>query len=311
MPQAAPSVPLTPLRALASRWWIALVLVVLGAAAGVGAAYATPTDYTAEARVAVGSQSLDARVVAGYTQASQQLAADVSRYVNDLQAQQTLSTVLGDRARDISMVAASPIPSSSVVRVEVTASDRATAVDGAQAMAQNLTDTVNATTAGSGSDALLQQYTDLSNKTSVAQQAVADAKANLDSLTGARASQDELAAARAGVEQATSALDVLQVQQQAIGQRYRNSISSTPAASGLRIVVPGQIEYTSLSGDVQRNGLAGGVLGLLLALGIAVLLDRRRAGRHESAAAATPAPVTGESRTLDVDRDLEATSEKW
>ncbi|WP_380174160.1 Wzz/FepE/Etk N-terminal domain-containing protein [Kineococcus sp. DHX-1] len=311
MPQVNPSVPLSPLRALASRWWIALVLVVLGAGAGVSAAYATPTDYTAEARIAVGSQSLDARVVAGYSQASQQLAADVSRYVNDLQAQQTLSTVLGERARDVSLVAASPIPSSSVVRVEVTASDRETAVDGAQAMAENLTNTVNATTAGSGADALLQQYTDLSNKTSVAQQALADAKANLDSLTGARASQDELSAARAGVEQASSAVDVLQVQQQAVGQRYRNAISSTPAASGLRIVVPGQIEYTSLSGDVQRNGLAGAVLGLLLALGIAVLLDRRRVARHPSPTPDGPAPVAAGPRSVDVDRDLEATSEKW
>jgi hypothetical protein len=115
--------------------------------------------------------------------------------------------------------------------------------------------------------------------------------------------------ARAAVEGATSNLDVLEVQQVALGQRYRNAVSSTPAASGLQIVVPAQLEYTSLSGDVQRNGLAGAILGLLIALGVAVLLDRRRARRAEDQSHFAP---TGDSvRDLEVGRDLEAPSEKW
>ncbi len=85
--------PVSPLTALSRRWKLTTALVIVGIGAGIGVTYATPATYTGEARVAVGSQSLDARLVAGYTDASQQLASDVSRYVNDRQATADLSPV--------------------------------------------------------------------------------------------------------------------------------------------------------------------------------------------------------------------------
>jgi hypothetical protein len=306
VPQAEKIAPQTPLRALAARWWIAALLVVIGVGVGVVAAYLTPTQYTAEARVAVGSQSLDARIVAGYSEASQQLASDIARYVNDIQGQKTLSSVLGDdRAAGVSQVAASPIPSSSVVRVEVTADTESAATEGAQALAENLVATVNAATSNSGGDALLQQYTDLSNRVAASQQAVQQTQATVDSLTGAGAPQAEIDNARAALLRATTDLDVLTVQQTTLAQQYRNAVTSSPAASGLRMVVDGQLEYTSRAGDVQRDGLAGGVLGLLIALFIAVRLDRRSVGRSKLFVS------PGEERTAELEPDVNTSANKW
>ncbi|MGI4893880.1 MAG: hypothetical protein ACRYF3_02065 [Janthinobacterium lividum] len=310
MPQDVRSTrPLTPLSALAQRWWIAVVLAVLGGLAGVAYASTQSVTYTGEARVAVGSESLDARVVAGYSSAATQLASDVARYVNDQQAQASLAPLLGERAEDVSTISASPIADSSVVRIEVLASTREAATEAAQAVAQQLTDQVNAAS-GDNAVTLLQQYTELSNQVAAAQQAAADAQAALDSLTGARSLATTLDAARATAEQTTSALAVLEVQQQAIGQRYRNAVTSTPSAAGLRIVQVGQLETDDKSSAQQKFGLLGVVLGVLLALVIAVALDRRRAAQphHEArdgeSGATDPEPRDGAGqRTTVVDVD--------
>ncbi|WP_432511350.1 hypothetical protein [Kineococcus sp. SYSU DK001] len=284
-----PRLPKSPLKALADRWWIAAALVVLGGAGGAGLATLTPTTYTGEARVAVGSESLDARLVAGYSQASTQLAADVARYVNDAQARAALEPVMGAAADDVSQIAASPIPTSSVVRIEVRAGTPQAAADAAQAVAQQLSDQVNAVS-GETSESLLTQYTDLSNRVAAAQEAEEVARGNLASLIGAEADQAEIDAARGAVEQATANVAVLEVQQQALGTRYRNSVTNTPAAAGLRVVREGELVGSDASSTMQKFGLAGAVLGLLLALVLAVGLDRRRAAR---ARRDEPVPLPG------------------
>ncbi|WP_432531357.1 Wzz/FepE/Etk N-terminal domain-containing protein [Kineococcus auxinigenes] len=267
--------------ALAQRWWLAAVLAAAVGALGVAVAYARTPTYTGEARVTVGSESLDARVVAGYSQAATQLASDISRYVNDQQAVDGLAPLLGPDAEEISSIIASPIPESSVIRIEVFAKDPDTAARGAQAVAQQLTDQVNAVTGESG-EVLLQQYTELSNQVATAEQVAAQTKATFDALIGEGADEAELAPARAAAEQAATALDVLEVQQSALGQRYREVVTSTPSAAGLRVVQEGRLAGSDRTSRIQQYGLAGALLGALLALVLAVVLDRRaeaRAGR--------------------------------
>lgn len=273
--------PVSPLTALARRWKLAALLIVVGAGAGAGTAYLTPTTYTGEARVAVGSQSLDARVVAGYTTASQQLASDVSRYVNDRQAQNDLTPVLGDEADSVERISASPIAGSSVIMVEVEAVDRTAATQGAQTIAQQLVDQVNATY--TNPDELLQRYTDLSSKVQATQQAVVAADSAV-AAAQARRNPDpaQVAAAQAAAQQQATQLDVLKVQQEALSAQYRNATTSTSAVGGLSIVRAAQISRTDFSSTVQRNGLAGAALGGLLALLLATALERR-AGRGGNA----------------------------
>ncbi len=294
--------PVSPLTALSRRWKLTTALVIVGIGAGIGVTYATPTTYTGEARVAVGSQSLDARLVAGYTDASQQLASDVSRYVNDRQATADLAPVLGDRADDVETVAASPIANSSVVTVEVTATSASAAAEGAQTIAQQLVNQVNGNS--SSSQQVLQQYTDITNQVETARQASANADGFLSSLrASSRTTPDALVQAQTAAEQAASALSVLEVQQDALASQYRNAVSNTPSASGLTLVRQGAVTGTDRSREMQRNGLAGGALFGVLALLLAVRLERRRARREQEEALAAQTP------SIDLGRDVERSPE--
>ncbi|WP_432508827.1 YveK family protein [Kineococcus auxinigenes] len=290
--------PTSPLTSVARRWKLTTALVLVGIGAGVGAAYTTPTVYTGEARVAVGSQSLDARVVAGYSEAIAQLASDVSRYVNDRQAQSDLEPVLGDLAGDVERVSASPIAGSSVILVEVDAESAAAATRGAQTVAQQLVDEVNSTTAA-GPAELLQQYTDITNQVAAAQQAASMAEGALSAAVAAGRSQAQIDAARAAAEQSAAALDVLEVQQEALSAQYRNAVTNTPSASGLSIVQEAEVSRTNASSKLQRYGLIGAALGFFAALLIAVLLERRRA---ESNGTGTAEQVARPAAAVDVAR---------
>ncbi|WP_432547370.1 hypothetical protein [Kineococcus sp. SYSU DK004] len=289
--------PVSPLTALARRWKLAAALVVGGALAGAGLALATPATYTGEARVAVGSQSLDARIVAGYSVAANQLASDIARYVNDRQAQGDLAPVLGERADEVERVSASPIAGSSVIVVEVDATGADTATQAAQAVAQQLVDQVNSANTGAP-DALLQQYRDLTAEVERARQAAAQAEGALAEAQATGAAPAQVEAARLAAQESAAALDVLEVQQQALSSRYRNAVSNTPSASGLSVVREAQVSRDDRSSTLQRNVLAGAGLGGLLALLLATWADRRRARRSADAAGEAPGGAT-----IDVDRD--------
>jgi len=285
------------------RWPLAVVLGLLGLLAGAGASWQLlPVHYVGEARVAVGSQSLDARAVAGYSIASQQLASDLARYVNDQQAQNALAPVLGSAASSLSSVAASPIPESSVIRIEVTGTDAAAARQAASAVAKKLSDDVNGLTS-TGPQTLLATYTQLSTQVAQASVAVQAAQSALGAATGdRRATPEEVTAAQQGLVQAEAALDVLKVQQSAAATKYQDAVTSTPSASGLTVIQQGQISSDDRRAGASRYGIAGLGLGLVLALVIATALQRRRDRRR---AAAGPADVSTPPSGLGTREDVD------
>lgn len=278
-PSPRATAPATPLSALAKRWHWGVGLGLLGLAAGAGLSLTSPVTYVGESRVAVGSQSLDARVVAGYSLASQQLAADLSRYVNDQEAQGTLRPVLGDQVATVETIAASPIPSSSVIRVEVTGTDGPAAARAATAVAESLSTQVNGLTDTKPQD-LLAQYTTASQQVAQLQSTLQTAQSDLGAARGGRrATPEEIAAVQQRVTDAESALSVAEVQQSALGERYKNAVTSTPAAAGLQVIEPGTVTSDDRRSEALRYGLAGLGGGLVVALGLATLSDRRRSRR--------------------------------
>ncbi|GAA4976414.1 hypothetical protein [Kineococcus glutinatus] len=272
--------PASPLTALARRWWWGVGLGLLGLAAGVGASSTTPATYVAESRVAVGSTSLDARVVAGYSQATQQLAADLARYVNEQQAEALLGQVIGAGADTVQVVAASPIPESSIIRVEVTGTDRDVAQRGATTVARDLTDRVNALSTQQPTE-LLDEYTRLSRDVATFDTQVRVAQQQLDDLAADEdTSDDELAEAQQRLTDAQSALSVAKVQQTATGQRYQAAETSVRSAEGLRMISDGVVTTDQRTSQMTRFGVAGLGGGLVLALIAASARERRRPRRR-------------------------------
>ncbi len=272
----------TPLQALARAWPMATVLIVVGLVAGVGLALARPTTYTAESRLAVGSADLAAQAVPGFAQASAELAANYARFVATGPVRAALP---GAQAARLGEVTASPVPDSNVIRLEATATSQAAAVAAAKTGAELLKGQVDTAVAGTTAQEVLAQYNRISAQVAAAQQEVGTAQATLDGLR-ARATGTDPPSTRAldrasqAVVSASAALYPLQIQQNALGARYQDVANQPASQSRLDIVAVAAPAFDDTRSRVERYGLAGLVLGFVLALGLAVLLDRRRQRRR-------------------------------
>ena len=263
-----------PMIALRRHKPMAVLAVLTAAAIGAGSALLVPTDYLAETRLAVGGNDLAAQAVPGFALASQEMAANYARYVNNAQEQSALESDLGIRAGAVEEVSASPIPQSNVVRIEVTARTPEAAVSAAAAVAKSLMDRVNDHSAADDeAAATLAEHADLSDQVADAQQASAAAEdAVNDAEPGADLTQLREAAASAAAHVA-----VLKVQQEALGQKYRSQIAATAeSAANLGVVQDAAVSQDNLLARLQQFGLAGAALGAVLALRFAVRLERRR-----------------------------------
>jgi hypothetical protein len=111
-----------------------------------GVLLALPARHTAEARLVVGSQSIQAQAVPGYANATQQLATTYSRFFSPSEVEDASVTV-------------TPIPESAVIRVEATAGSETSAVRQAAETASTMVSSVNGNLASeSAADDLLAQY---------------------------------------------------------------------------------------------------------------------------------------------------------
>lgn len=280
-----PGGPVTPMTSLRRHWVVGAVLVLAGTALGAGAGALLPPEYTAEARVAVGSNDLRAIAVPGYAYGAGELASSTARYVDNSQALGELEPVLGEDAALVETVAASPIPESSIIRLEVTATDEAVAVRAADALTDHLLEQAERVNSSSDADALLDRYAEVSTQVADASAAVSTAT----SAAGAVADDPEaLAAATAEVARLTAALQVLQVQQSAVGGQYESAVDAQDVSYQLRQVAAAAPASDTASAQVQRYGVLGLAVGGLLALVVAVALDRR-GGRRATGGGSRPA----------------------
>ena len=293
--------PPSPLRSAARHWITVLLLAVLGAALGVFYAYSRPDITTAEARVGVGSGSLAAYQVAGFAQASSDLASNYARYVDLEQFQPALQKGLGaaDTAT-IQSVAASPVPDANVIRIEVTSTSADVASRASQLVAEQLINQVKNTGSSATPASVLKQVVTLNNQIAQAQ-AVYDraqtAYAKLRNAPGgspvssvvspsaAPATAADKAANQAAAAQAAADAQVatLTIQRDALKQKYQTLVNEPAAQSGLRLVSDGHATSHSQNAAIQRWGLAGLVLGLLVGIVQATARDRRTLRRRAEA----------------------------
>ncbi len=293
----------TPLRAMAARWPVTLVLVLACTGAGVALAQQLPTTYTAEARLAVGGSDLSAQAVPGFALASSEIAANYARFVSIAPVREGLSPSEQSRLKTVT---ASPLPDSNVIRVEATATSSATAVRAASAASTRLREQVAQAAEGTTPEAALASYTDVSDQVAAVQeqQKRLESQANvLEQVLAADNKTTSPALERLLAQQAAlnAKLYPLQAQQNALGVKYQNLVNEPASQSQLDIVQEAVPAFDDGTSRLERFGLAGIVLGLLLALGVATLLERRRV-RGAPSGAVGPARTAGPG-----DRPAEAT----
>jgi len=279
-----------PLRVMRSRWLLCLVLAVVGLCAGIAASSLHETETTAEARLAVGSQSLDAYRVAGYAVASEALAANYARFVQDSSSStDVLEDVLGESVFALTSVTASPIPDSNVIRVEVTGTSPEAVTAAAGAVADNLVAQAIADEAPSANN-LLVAHQQLAAKVAAQQEDVNELKARVGTATA----PGDVADARRLLTQASARLASLQLRTSVAGLKYQQ-LETRPAGveTDLRVIQPAAITGDDRRRTIELYGGTGLLLGLALGLIVANLLgpkrQRRRSGRV-AGRGETPAP---------------------
>jgi hypothetical protein len=295
--QTAASRKPTPLAALRRHVGLSILLVAVCVAAALAWVSTQPRSYTAEARLAVTGAGLSGETIGSFAVASQELAADYARYVNNAEEQSALEDKLGVDDGSVSEVAASPIPDSNVVRIEVRSKDERTAVAAARQVGDALIARVNDRTKIETEAAeTLAQYTALSQQVADAQQAADATKLAVDQAIGRVSSgfprpDDDVNALRTAASQAASNLAILTVQQEALGQRYQDLTTQTGITANLEVVHEATSKGDDLVVQMQRFGLAGLAAGALLALWLATSLEKRRR-RTLAAPARSSAPPT-------------------
>ncbi len=261
------------LEALSRHRRAATAVTLLGALLGVLIALTQPTTYTAEYRLAVGQGEMSALNIPGYPTATKDLASNYSRWVTD-------HGVAGMSLPDgVSSLTASPLPDSSVVRIEAAAKEPEAATAGAKAAADALTAEVNRARAENDPAVLLAEIESHAPQLSRAQAGAAGTLAKYNRDVVNNAPPEVIAADLEAHAQTDAHKAALEVQQDARKERYRRLISTRTTEAQLFPVW--DTAYLSGSDRVQRTqrwGLIGAGLGLVIAVAGSGAVERRRRG---------------------------------
>lgn len=249
---------------------VVAVLAIVGAAlVGALLSLLVPTRYTAEARLVVGEQTVSAQSVPGYATATQQLASTYARLMQGDEVQQSLNAL--NLESGAASVSASPIPDSSVIRVEAQGSTREDAVEAANTSAAALIAVVSEVR---GPDSTFErvraEYVEAQQELYEAQGMVEALAALSDNAVVGSAEADDLTRQLAV---ATADASAAELRAAALGSAYQERIRATVSTSSSIEVLQGAVVTQS---TVSQNALLGGfVAAALVGLAIGVRLSRR------------------------------------
>lgn len=257
-----------PLMILAQRWRVTVALGILGALVGLLIGFQRDTVYTAEARMAVGSSDLTSYQVAGYAAGAAVLASNYARYVNGTPATaEVLAQALGPEAESIISVAASPIPDSNVVRIEVSGTDADAAVEAADALTADVKRQAEGLVGRA--DELRRRHEELSA-------AVIEQSQVLRNYEGP------------AVTPIRARLDNLIMQRDAVGAAYQQALTANTAPSELKVIQPAAVTHNDRSRKLQLYTVGGALLGLVCALVLTNVMGPRRGNDPEAPSAMSP-----------------------
>ncbi|ROP26749.1 hypothetical protein [Pseudokineococcus lusitanus] len=240
-----------------------------GLAVGAVVGLALPDEYTAETRLAVGADDVRALSIPGYALGVEQIAASAARYLGDTQARGQLEGLLGPDAVDVSSVSASPIPDSSILRVEAVAGTEDVALRAASVIRDELVDRSAEVNSAADPDATLQALGDVSRRLATAERERDRLAGVLDGSAVAPSTETEERYVDVQAE-----VDVLQAERNAVSRQYEDALVERDEAFRLVAVAEPAIARSSTVGDVQRYGFIGLVLGGLAAVVVAVARER-------------------------------------
>jgi len=270
----APRPPVGPASAIARHPIVFLLVFVLCAGAGVALGVARQPIYTAEARLNVGTTDVVNNALPAYVVATQTLAGNYSRAIGSPQVVAPTARALRRSPDSVARhVSATPVPNSSVIRIQATGPDSRAAADLANASARSLVRYVGSLDADrAANDGMLKQY-----RTAVVEQTRAEQRRT--SLRR-RYEANPTGRLRSELRDATARYRTAKLQVDALGSQYQNSQQTQRTTN---VVQP--LSFATIGGSDFRDALAlraltGAVVGLVLGAALVTLIANRR--RHRA-----------------------------
>jgi capsular polysaccharide biosynthesis protein len=260
-----------PISEALRRYALVVVLAtVLLAGLGVAWGLYREATYTATSENVVRALSPSVAQLPGAIQAAQDLASNQSRLIDS----DGIATPVAQRLDTTSAyvaahVSATPVPDSTVIRVEAQAPSADAAIELANESARAFARYVNEQTT---SEAEGTEILELYRAASAAYQRELAAKQGVD-----RAGDEASPTARLRV---AAAVDAAQLRRQALSAQYQTVIQSQGTAPTVK---PFVVAHTATSDRVptaEMLGVAGAVAGFVLGAALAVLLANRRSRRR-------------------------------
>lgn len=262
-----PGEPVGPLQALLRHPWIALVVVLACAGAGVASGMQRTPSYAAQARLNVGGIDVQSQALPGYVSAVQSLAGSYSRAIDS-------NVVVNRIAQDVGVppaaaqgrVTASPVPASSVIQIDATGTSAGQAQRLANAGANALIDYVRGLSGGATTSRdLLRAYRDAELRVSRARRT----REQLSALSGGSPSSTRLRSADAD-------LSAAELEARTLATQYQNGLENQPSRNFIRVLT----DSTSASSDrrhqLELRAFTGLIAGLVLAAGLTTVIANRR-----------------------------------
>jgi len=246
------------------------VLLLVGAAIALGLNRA-PT-FTAETRLGVGRLDVSSQAIPGVVSAYQSLAATYSRLVNADGVVEPVAVRVGLPAEQVAdAVEASPIPESSIIRLEARATEPDLAVRMANLTGVVLTRYVENLNQAGDSDALLTRFRAAAAELAGAQQ-TRDAAQSNETSSPSEESRQALSEATAEYEVASIRFSTIRdrISQEAEGRATTNAISTLNVATDAA---------SDRDSALQRLVLMGILAGLALGTLLAIVRERSKRRR--------------------------------
>jgi hypothetical protein len=268
-------------------------LLAIGLVAGAVAGYEHPPTYNATAKLFVGRTSgLAEDEVPGLAAAVQGLAADYARLITTTNVISGTEAILGVTTLPGTMTA-SPIPSSSVINVQASASSEAVAISLANAGGAALTKVVTQVT-NDGEAQLQPILRNYDKADAVVEQETATAnlvQTELNNYVAKLANQSPTPAQQAfeqslnsQIAQAQTQADAARMQATAYLNQYQAAVPPLQAQQEM-VQTIGQATYSgsNRASYTEAAGLGGAVAGLVIGLAGASFIDSRRGRRNARA----------------------------
>ena len=258
---------------------VALIVLVGCTAAGVAWGYSQPVQYVAQAQLIAGAAGVTTTGTPAQAAAAETLAGTYSRVFDGDQVQ----ALLREAMPDLPAVDASPIPDSSIIRIEATAGDPDVAVEAADAGVVALQTVVASLLSNQAAiEAAGAQMSAANQRLAAAETALAAAEDALSAVVvpGSNpAAYDAVAAASAEALNAEADAEALRDQ-------YVDVLSESIPGNGVEPLAAAQLTSDTSAQRVQMGYAVGIVAGCLLGGGLAYLLEIIRVQRRAARGAA-------------------------